>query len=137
MATHKTDGSINEELFVLVLLEDKDSKSLRRVPDLERASQSDICSLMEVFETWVRGAVGEAATAGLDNRDNPRFCDLLVVDEGSLRSLAALPEKIPSLGPVTRQERRVSRLPSYFPEFSFFIIWPQLDTGTNILRSIG
>ncbi|KAF4930442.1 hypothetical protein CGCVW01_v000983 [Colletotrichum viniferum] len=35
-----------------------------------------------------------------NNRYNPRFCDFLVIDEGSLRSLAALPEETPHLEPA-------------------------------------
>lgn len=103
---YKPDASVNEELarrFILEVIEDKDSMELK-LPDLARANQSDIETLTKVFETWRDNAVGNVE---FDPLDNPRFCDFLVIDENALRSLAALPDNTPPLGPVTRAERRV------------------------------
>ncbi|KAK1767499.1 hypothetical protein QBC33DRAFT_586891 [Phialemonium atrogriseum] len=98
LATNKNDSSVNDELgrrYIVEVLEDTDSEKLK-FPDLARASQDDIKSLTHVFEAWVRNAVGNAVdNVGFDPLDNLRFCDFLVIDEGSLRSLTALPDETP------------------------------------------
>lgn len=106
LAMNKSDGSINEELgrrFIVEVFEDADSEKLK-FPDLANASQDDIKSLTDVFDAWLRNAVGNVE---VDPVDSPRFSDFLIIDEGSLRSLAALPDETPPLGLVTRDERRV------------------------------
>lgn len=111
---NKPDSSVNEELARRFILEvipgDKESEKLK-LPGLSGAGQGDIKSRTGVFDAWLRNAVGSVEFAPADN---PRFCDFLVIDEGSLRSLAALPDETPPLGPVTREERRVGVWPSHF-----------------------
>jgi hypothetical protein len=102
----KVEGTVNEELgrrFILEVADDSSSEKLQP-PDPERASQDDIKSLTGVFGDWLGRAVGDA---DIHAPSNPRFVDFLVIDEGSLRSLAALPDETPPLGPITRQERFV------------------------------
>ncbi|KAI8166565.1 hypothetical protein KHU50_006766 [Colletotrichum sp. SAR 10_65] len=84
--------------FAVDVVEDQGgySKALRHYPDLVGASQQDIKSLVEIFETWRGNTLGNVDME-TNNRYNPRFCDFLVIDEGSLRSLAALPEETPHL----------------------------------------
>ncbi|KFY87359.1 hypothetical protein V500_07004 [Pseudogymnoascus sp. VKM F-4518 (FW-2643)] len=84
---------------------DVDSEKLN-VPDLGKASQDDIKALTNVFDSWLRSAVDVEGNAEFNIQDSARFCDFLVIDEGSLRSLAALPKETPPLGLVSRQERR-------------------------------
>ncbi|RYP21254.1 hypothetical protein DL767_009306 [Monosporascus sp. MG133] len=105
LINNKPDGSVNEELarrFILEVFEDPNSEKMK-LPDLAKASQDDIKSLTDVFEAWVRTAVGKV---DFDPADNPRFCNFLVIDEGSLRSLVALPDETPSLELVPGPERR-------------------------------
>ncbi|RYP68288.1 hypothetical protein DL771_006790 [Monosporascus sp. 5C6A] len=71
--------------------------------DLVKANQDDIKSLTNVFESWIQIAVGKV---DFDPADNPRFCNFLIIDEGSLRPLVALPDETPSLELVPREERR-------------------------------
>jgi hypothetical protein len=109
LAKNKNDGSVNEELarrFIVEVVQDTASEKLK-LPDLAKANQDDIKSLTDVFEASVRNAVGNDDFTPVYN---PRFCDFLAIDEGSLRSLAALPDETPPLGPVTREERRVGPL---------------------------
>lgn len=111
LATNKSDGSVNVELGRRFIIEevDVDSEKLN-IPDLEKASQDDIKSLTNVFDSWLRNAVGDVdGNAEFNIQDSARFCDFLIIDEGSLRSLAALPKETPPLGLVTREERRVSQ----------------------------
>lgn len=115
LASNKPDASVTEEMarrFAVDVVEDRDgySEALRCHPDLEGASQEDIKSLVEIFETWRADTLGDVDMENL-GRYNPRFCDFLVIDEGSLRSLAALPEETPHLGPVSRAERMVGAVP--------------------------
>ncbi|KAK2777867.1 hypothetical protein CKAH01_11913 [Colletotrichum kahawae] len=104
---NKPDGQINEELarrFVLEVVENKALEDLK-LPNLSAdTSQQDIQSLTRIFDSWRKEAVGDSTN--LDPRDNARFCDFLVIDEASLRNLAALPEETPSLEMVSRAERR-------------------------------
>ncbi|KAI8253298.1 hypothetical protein K4K58_007254 [Colletotrichum sp. SAR11_239] len=104
---NKPNGEINEELarrFVLEPVENQTLEDLKLLNLSEDTSQRDMQSLTQVFEDWRKKAVGE--NADLDPRDNTRFCDFLVIDEASLRTLAALPEETPSLEMVSRSERR-------------------------------
>ncbi|OBT63851.1 hypothetical protein VE03_06582 [Pseudogymnoascus sp. 23342-1-I1] len=108
LVTHKSDGSVNEELGRRFILEevDVDSEKLN-IPDLDKASQDDIKALTDVFDSWLRSAVGDVKNIDKFNvKHSARFHDFLVIDEGSLRSLAALPKETPPLGPVNREERR-------------------------------
>ncbi|GJC87652.1 hypothetical protein ColLi_10490 [Colletotrichum liriopes] len=105
LVNKKLDGSANDEIarrFVLEVVETTELRGLGLF-DLSTASQVDIESLVRIFETWRLSAIG---TVDVDTRKNPRFCDFLVIDENSLRSLAALPDETPHLGPVSRTERR-------------------------------
>ncbi|KAF6824879.1 hypothetical protein CMUS01_10055 [Colletotrichum musicola] len=109
LRNNKPDASVTEKMarrFVLDVVEDRGgySEALRRHPDLTGTSQQDIKLLVNIFEAWRADTLGDVdmETLGLYN---PRFCDFLVIDEGSLRSLAALPEKTPHLGPVSCAER--------------------------------
>ncbi|KAK0378286.1 SCP-like extracellular protein [Colletotrichum limetticola] len=105
LVMNKPDGEVNEELarrFILEVVEDKESEKLK-VPDLSIASQETVQTLTQVFEEWRRGAIGDISS-GL--RESPRFCDFLVIDEASVRSLAALPDDLPSTELVPRAERR-------------------------------
>ncbi|KAJ0334307.1 hypothetical protein COL5a_000359 [Colletotrichum fioriniae] len=105
LVTNKPDGEVNEELarrFLLEVVEDKESEKLK-FPDLSTASQETIQTLTQVFEDWRRSAIGEIGS-GLG--DSPRFCDFIVIDEASMRSLAALPDDLPSTELVPRAERR-------------------------------
>lgn len=108
LATGKSDGSVNAEVgrrFVLDVVEASENAApvLKEHPDLSRAGQEDINALTAVFTAWVQQAVGEA---DVNPAYNARFSDFLVIDEASLRSLAALPAETPSLEPVSRVERR-------------------------------
>ncbi|KAK1480204.1 SCP-like extracellular protein [Colletotrichum tamarilloi] len=105
LVMNKPDGEVNEELarrFILEVVEDKESEKLK-FPDLSIASQETIQTLTQVFEEWRRGAIGDISS-GLG--ESPRFCDFLVIDEASVRSLAALPDDLPSTELVPRAERR-------------------------------
>lgn len=105
---NKPNGEINKELarrFILEVVENKALKDLN-LPNLSADTpQQDVQSLTQIFEGWRKEAVGDI---NFDPRDNTRFCDFLVIDEASLRTLAALPEETPSLEIVSRAERRVS-----------------------------
>lgn len=94
--------------------------------DLARgATQEHVRALGAVFEEWLcracapggggGGGEGEESPAAaaetaarFQRKYNPRFCDFLVVDEGSLRSLAELPDETPSVELVGLRERLVS-----------------------------
>ncbi|KAK7435634.1 SCP-like extracellular protein [Colletotrichum acutatum] len=105
LVMNKPDGEINEELarrFILEVIEDRESEKLK-IPDLSVTSQETIQALTQVFEDWRGRAIGEI-DSGLG--DSPRFCDFLVIDEASMRSLAALPDDMPSTELVPRAERR-------------------------------
>lgn len=111
LRSNKSDASVTKEMarrFAVDVVEDQGghSKALRHYPNLTGASQQDIKSLVEIFETWRGNTLGDVDME-TNNRYNPRFCDFLVIDEGSLRSLAALPEETPHLEPVSRAERMV------------------------------
>ncbi|KAL0779933.1 hypothetical protein CaCOL14_004417 [Colletotrichum acutatum] len=117
LVMNKPDGEINEELarrFILEVIEDRESEKLK-IPDLSVTSQETIQALTQVFEDWRGRAIGEI-DSGLG--DSPRFCDFLVIDEASMRSLAALPDDMPSTELVPRAERRVSRMFSILPSRS-------------------
>ncbi|KAI4597530.1 hypothetical protein KJ359_004232 [Pestalotiopsis sp. 9143b] len=107
LAANKPDMTVNNELgrrFILEVVESKELEALQ-LSDLAKATQDDIKSLTGIFDAWLLRAVkDDLARPNL----NPRFVDFLVVDEDSLRSLAALPEETIPLGPVTIQERRMS-----------------------------
>ncbi|KFY80131.1 hypothetical protein V499_00967 [Pseudogymnoascus sp. VKM F-103] len=108
LATNKSDGSVNEELGRRFILEefDIDPEKLN-IPDLNKASQDDIKALTNVFDSWLRSAVGNVeGNEEFNIQHSARFCDFLVIDEVSLRSLAALPKETPPLGLVSREERR-------------------------------
>lgn len=94
---NKSDGSVNDELgrrFIIGEV-DVDSEKLN-IPDLEKASQDDIKLLTNFFDSWLRNAVGDVdGNTEFNIQDSARFCDFLVIDEGSLRSLAALPQETP------------------------------------------
>lgn len=101
-----TDTSVNDELgrrFILEVIEDRESGKLD-FPDLTKATQNDIKSLTASFEDQARMTIGDIK---FDPSDNPRFCDYLIIDDDSLRSLAELPDETPPIGPVSRPERRV------------------------------
>ncbi|KAH0421149.1 hypothetical protein CcaCcLH18_13616 [Colletotrichum camelliae] len=102
-----TQDEINEELarrFVLEVVENKALKDLN-LPNLSTDTpQQDIKSLTQIFEDWRKEAIGD--NTDLDPRDNTRFCDFLVIDEASLRTLVALPDETPPLELVSRAERR-------------------------------
>ncbi|KAL5350647.1 hypothetical protein ACLOAV_004216 [Pseudogymnoascus australis] len=105
LVTNKSDGSINEELGRRFILEevDVDSEKLN-ISDLDKASQDDIKSLTNVFDSWLRSAVSDGENNDEFNvQHSARFHDFLVVDEGSLRSLAALPKETPPLGLGVKQ----------------------------------
>ncbi|KAI8238778.1 hypothetical protein K4K57_002541 [Colletotrichum sp. SAR 10_99] len=87
--------------FAVDVVEDQGgySKALRHYPNLTSASQQDIKSLVEIFETW-RGNTLSDVDMETNSRYSPRFCDFLVIDEGSLCSLAALPDETPHLAPA-------------------------------------
>ncbi|CAI0651010.1 unnamed protein product [Colletotrichum noveboracense] len=109
LRSNKSDASVTKEIarrFAVDVVEDQGghSKALRHYPNLTGASQQDIKSLVEIFETWRGNTLGDVDME-TSSRYNPRFCDFLVIDEGSLRSLAALPEETPHLEPVSRAER--------------------------------
>lgn len=130
LANNKPDGSVNEELgrrLVLEVLDDAKAvsalKGLSLPADLAPAksglassssSQEYFEKLTRLFDGWVHQTVGSDRD---DNAMNPRFYDFLVIDDGALRSLAALPDEIPSPDPaVPREEREVGLLgpdPSY------------------------
>jgi hypothetical protein len=114
LATNKSDSSVNEELGRRFILEEVDVDLEKiNVPDFDNASQDDIKALTNVFDSWLCNAVGDVdSNAEFNIQDSARFCDFLVIDEGSLRSLATLPKETPSLELVSREERRVSH-PSY------------------------
>ncbi|KAK8104931.1 hypothetical protein PG999_008290 [Apiospora kogelbergensis] len=140
-----TNGSINDELgrrFRVELLEDKDRLNL---PHLNRASHDDICSLCDVFDTWV-ASVGQDPPLA-ETSISPRFCDCLAVDDEALRSLAALSEDPPQLHVAadcatkqkwrgdasaflwlldTRSVRRFAPNPDQFPTFRG---WMKLNVG--------
>lgn len=77
------------------------------IPNLDKASQDDIKALTKVFDSWLYSAVGHVDEE-FNIQHSARFCDFLIIDEVSLRSLAALPKETPPLGLVSREERRVS-----------------------------
>ncbi|KAJ0273976.1 hypothetical protein COL940_009572 [Colletotrichum noveboracense] len=104
LRSNKSDASVTKEIarrFAVDVVEDQGghSKALRHYPNLTGASQQDIKSLVEIFETWRGNTLGDVDME-TSSRYNPRFCDFLVIDEGSLRSLAALPEETPHLEPA-------------------------------------
>ncbi|KAF4928151.1 hypothetical protein CGCVW01_v002057 [Colletotrichum viniferum] len=103
---NKPNGEINKELarrFILEVVENKALKDLN-LPNLSADTpQQDVQSLTQIFEGWRKEAVGDI---NFDPRNNTRFCDFLVIDGASLRTLAALPEETPSLEIVSRAERR-------------------------------
>ncbi|KAF5512787.1 hypothetical protein CGCA056_v011926 [Colletotrichum aenigma] len=103
---NKPNGEINKELarrFILEVVENKALKDLN-LPNLSvDTPQQDVQSLTQIFEGWRKEAVGDI---NFDPRDNTRFCDFLVIDEASLRTLAVLPEETPSLEILSRAERR-------------------------------
>ncbi|KAF3812007.1 hypothetical protein GCG54_00002959 [Colletotrichum gloeosporioides] len=106
---NKSDASVTKEIarrFAVDVVEDQGgcSKALRHYPNLTGASQQDIKSLVEIFETWRDNTLGNVDME-TNSRYNPRFWDFLVIDEGSLCSLAALPKETPHLEPVSRAER--------------------------------
>jgi hypothetical protein len=116
--------SANEELasrFALDVLDDAGTvagiKRLNLPGDLLQASQEDFKFLTRIFDNWAERVIGHVG--GVVHRDgelifergdNPRFCDFLVIDEGALRSLAALPDETPPLDIVSREERFVGFL---------------------------
>lgn len=67
--------------------------------------------LTRIFNTWAEGFLSNTKCGVRDEdgdiifsrRDNPRFCDFLVIDEGTLRSLAARPAETPPLDIVPRR----------------------------------
>lgn len=114
----KSDTSVANEIsrrFAVDIIEDQGV--LRNYPNLMGASQDDIKSLVNIFEIWRNSTLGYVYTETISS-DNPRFSDFLVIDEGSLRSLAALPEETPHVGLVSRAERFVS-YPSSITRFDF------------------
>lgn len=127
LISSKPDASVNEELagrFALEVVEDKETLNF---PNLSEASQEDIGSLTQAFETWRRKALGDVE---FDLRDSPRFCDFLVIDEGALRSIAGLPNETPSLELVSRAERRAR-----YQLFEFTYVW--LVDSLAVLRYQG
>ncbi|KAJ0336073.1 hypothetical protein COL922a_008403 [Colletotrichum nupharicola] len=107
---NKPNSEINDELarrFILEVVENKALNDLN-LPNLSaNTPQQHIQSLAQIFEDWRKEAIGD--NTNLDPRDNTRFCDFLVIDEASLRTLATLPEETPSLEMVSRAERRARR----------------------------
>ncbi|KAF5510203.1 hypothetical protein CGCS363_v003772 [Colletotrichum siamense] len=104
LRSNKSDASVTEEMarrFAVDVVEDQGgySKALRHYPNLTSASQQDIKSLVEIFETW-RGNTLSDVDMETNSRYSPRFCDFLVIDGGSLCSLAALPDETPHLAPA-------------------------------------
>ena len=118
--TGKLDGSVNEELgrrLVIEVLDDAEVvsaiKSLHLPADLAAAktspsgsgsSQEHFEALTRLFNDWVHQTIGPDQE---DDLTGPRFCDFLVVDEGALRSLAALPSEIPMPDPTIFREQGV------------------------------
>ncbi|KFY50326.1 hypothetical protein V496_09401 [Pseudogymnoascus sp. VKM F-4515 (FW-2607)] len=108
LVSNKSDGSTSEELGRRFILEevDVDSEKLN-ISDLDKASQDDIKALTNVFDSWLRSAVGDVENNDVFNvQHSARFHDLLVIDEGSLCSLTALPMETPPLGLVSREGGR-------------------------------
>ncbi|KAI8227994.1 hypothetical protein K4K54_002510 [Colletotrichum sp. SAR 10_86] len=104
LRSNKSDASVTTEMarrFAVDVVEDQSeySNALRQYPNLTGASQQDIKSLVEIFETWRSNTLGDVDME-TNSRYSPRFCDFLVIDEGSLCSLAALPDKTPHLEPA-------------------------------------
>ncbi|OBT46947.1 hypothetical protein VE00_02491 [Pseudogymnoascus sp. WSF 3629] len=97
LATNKSDGSVNEELGHRFIPEEVDVNSEKlNIPELNKASQDDIKALTNAFDSWLYSAIGDVKGNDEFNIQNsPRFCDFLVIDEGPLRSLAALPKETP------------------------------------------
>lgn len=101
------DGTVNEELgrrFICEVIEGRELEELHLV-DLSKASQDSIKSLVGIFEAWVLKVAG---TTDFYFHQNPRLSDFLVIDEGALRSLVALPDKVLPAELLPRAERRVS-----------------------------
>ncbi|KZL82027.1 hypothetical protein CI238_06091, partial [Colletotrichum incanum] len=103
----KTDSSVNEEMvlhFVLDVVEDleADPVAVKKLPDLAGANPDDIKLLVWASEKWRRNTFGDVDMAS-NTHYKPRFSDLLVIDEGSLRPLAALPEQTPHVGPARNE----------------------------------
>ncbi|KFY77539.1 hypothetical protein V498_09306 [Pseudogymnoascus sp. VKM F-4517 (FW-2822)] len=72
-------GSVNEELGRRFILEevDVDSEKLN-IPDLDKASQDDIKALTNVFDSWLRSAVGDVENNDVFNvQHSARFHDFL------------------------------------------------------------
>ena len=128
------DPTPNDDLarcFALDVLDDAATvaqiKELDLPGDLAQASQEHFRALTRIFDNWAEGVVGHvcgeenAYGEGLyfERGDNPRFCDFLVIDEGSLRSLAALPDETPPLDVVSREERLVGRTLLVPPPLAF------------------
>ncbi|KAF4482118.1 hypothetical protein CGGC5_v010001 [Colletotrichum fructicola Nara gc5] len=65
--------------------------------DYLRSNKSDASVTKEIARRFAVDVV--------EDQGGPRFCDFLVIDEGSLCSLAALPDETPHLEPVSRAER--------------------------------
>ncbi|EQB44207.1 hypothetical protein CGLO_17069 [Colletotrichum gloeosporioides Cg-14] len=86
LRSNKSDASVTRDIarrFAVDVVEDQGgcSKALRHYPNLTGASQQDIKSLVEIFETWRGNTLGDVDME-TNSRYNPRFCDFLVIDEG-------------------------------------------------------
>ncbi|KAK6224552.1 hypothetical protein QIS74_02879 [Colletotrichum tabaci] len=114
LITNKLDGTLNDEVARRFVLEVVETEELR---GHELSSKEHVESLVRIFEIWRHGATG---STDFDTRDNPRFCDFLVIDEDALRSLAALPDETPHLGPVSRADRR-ARIGSYIDSYVWLV----------------
>ncbi|RYP89407.1 hypothetical protein DL769_000058 [Monosporascus sp. CRB-8-3] len=90
--------ALGDQYFIL------ENRLINKKPD---SSVNEELGRRFILEAWVHIAIGKV---DFDPADNPRLCNSLVIDEGSLRSLVALPDETPSLELVSREERRVGRL---------------------------
>ncbi|KAK7981749.1 hypothetical protein PG996_009437 [Apiospora saccharicola] len=89
----RSNGSVNNELG-------------RRFQAELHASQQDICALCDVFDARV-ASVGHDPHA--ESSPSPRFCDSLVIDEESLRSLVEISEEPPRLHVAADSEEKRNR----------------------------
>lgn len=81
---NKSDASVTKEIarrFAVDVVEDQGgySKALKPYLNLTGASQQDIKSLVEIFETWRGNTLGDVDME-TNSRYKPRFCDFLVID---------------------------------------------------------
>jgi hypothetical protein len=110
IANEETDRRVWDEFGRRLALDvvDVDPEKTKLPDDLVHATDDDIKALDAVFEEWLCQTIGTEMAAKFERRYQPRFCDFLVVDEMSLRSLADLPGEVLSAEIVPLQQRLVS-----------------------------